>query len=137
MRNGARQHQATTQQTRFCVPNKIVRLVPRKLCIECYRYHYEGVAGVLSSSTLKTRNPEMCFYCRSVSYRSSMMTMKMFIVKILLIDIQLDQNIVKTCALHSLLPVTHTTDNMKIVLQKMKMNLRMNSTQTFQGIVMR
>ena len=39
-----------------------------------------------------------------------MMTMKMFIVKILLIDIQLDQNIAKTCALHSLLPVTHTTD---------------------------
>ena len=79
----------------------------------------------------------MHFYCRSVSYRSSVMTMKMFIVKILLIDIQLDQNIAKTCALHSLLPVTHTTDNMKIVLEKMKMNLRMNSTQTFQGIVMR
>ena len=66
-----------------------------------------------------------------------MMTMKMFIVKILLINIQLDQNIAKTCALHSLLPVTHTTDNMKIVLEKMKMNLRINSTQTFQGIVMR
>ena len=78
----------------------------------------------------------MRFYCCSVSYRSSTMTVKMFIVKILLINIQLDQNIAKTCALHSLLPVTHTTDNMKIVLQKMKMNLLTNSIQTFQGIVM-
>ena len=50
---------------------------------------------------------------------------------------QLDQNIVKTCALHSLLPVTHTTEEMKIVLEKMKMNLHTNLTQTFQMIVMR
>ena len=50
---------------------------------------------------------------------------------------QLDQNIVKTYALHSLLPVTHTTEQMKIVLEKMKMNLCMNLTQTFQRIVMR
>ena len=50
---------------------------------------------------------------------------------------QLDQNIVKTCVLHSLLPVTHTTEEMKIVLEKMKMNLRTNLTQTFQRIVIK
>ena len=50
---------------------------------------------------------------------------------------QLDQNIVKTCALHSLLPVTHTSEEMKIVLEKMKMNLHTNLTQTLQTIVMR
>ena len=50
---------------------------------------------------------------------------------------QLDQNIVTTCALRSLLPLTHTTEEMKIVLEKMKMNLCMNLTQTFQRIVMR
>ena len=33
---------------------------------------------------------------------------------------QLDQNIAMTCALHSLLPLTHTTEEMKIVLEKMK-----------------
>ena len=80
----------------------------------------------------------MHFYCNSINNRSSMMTMKMFIVKILLINMQLDQNIVKACTLHCLLPVTHTTEQMKIVnLQKMKMNLRMNLTRTFQTIVMR
>ena len=62
-----------------------------------------------------------------------MMTMKMFTVKILLIDMQLDQNIVRTCALHSLLQATHTTD----ILAKMKMNLHTNLTQTFQTIAMR
>ena len=46
---------------------------------------------------------------------------------------QLDQNIVMTCALHSLLPLTHTTEEMKIVLEKMKMNL----TQIFQRLVTR
>ena len=45
-----------------------------------------------------------------------MMTMKMFTVNILLINMQLDQNIVMTCTLHSLLPLTHTTKEMKIVL---------------------
>ena len=50
---------------------------------------------------------------------------------------QLDQNIVMTCALHSLLPLTHTTEEMKIVLDKMKMNLHMNLTQIFQRLVMR
>ena len=49
---------------------------------------------------------------------------------------QLDQNIARTCALHSLLPLTHTAEQMKIVLEKMKTNLRTNSTQTFQRIVM-
>ena len=57
------------------------------------------------------------------------MTMKMFTVKILLIDMQLDQNIVRTCALHSFLQITHTTEEMKIVLEKMKVNLRTNLTQ--------
>ena len=75
----------------------------------------------------------MHFYCLSVSCRTLMMTMKMFTVKILLIDMQLDQNIARTCAWHSLLQVTHTTD----ILAKMKMNLHMNLTQTFQMIVMR
>ena len=50
---------------------------------------------------------------------------------------QLDQNIVTTCALHSLLPLTHTTEEMKIVLEKMKMNLHMNLTQIFQRLVTR
>ena len=63
------------------------------------------------------------------------MIMKMFTVKILLIDMQLDQNIVRTCALHSLLQITHTTEEMKIVLEKIKVNLRTNSTQTFQRLV--
>ena len=49
----------------------------------------------------------------------------MFIVRILSSDMQLDQNIV-TCVLNSLLQITHTTEEMKIVLEKMKMNLRMN-----------
>ena len=71
------------------------------------------------------------------SHRSSTMTMKMSTVKILLINMQLDQNIVRTCALHSLLPLTRTPEQMKIVLEKVKMNLRTNSTQTFQRIVMR
>ena len=79
----------------------------------------------------------MHFYCHSVSYRNSMMTMKMFTVKILLIDMQLDQNIVRMCALHSLLQITHTTEEMKIVLGKMKVNLRTNLTQTFQRLVTR
>ena len=65
------------------------------------------------------------------------MTMKMFTVKILLIDMQLDQNIVRTCALHSLLQITHRTKEMKIVFKKMKVNLHTNLTQTFQRLVTR
>ena len=50
---------------------------------------------------------------------------------------QLDQNIVTTCALNSLLLLTHTTEEMKIVLEKMKMNLHTNLTEIFQRLVMR
>ena len=49
---------------------------------------------------------------------------------------QLDQNIARICALHSLLRIKHTTEEMKIVLEKMKLNLHTNSTQTFQRLVM-
>ena len=50
---------------------------------------------------------------------------------------QLDQNIVRICALHSVLQITHTTEEMRIVLEKMKVNLCTNLTQTFQRLVTR
>ena len=52
------------------------------------------------------------------------MTMKMFIARILLIDMQLDQSIARICALHSLLLITHIAKEMEIVFEEMKMNLQ-------------
>ena len=78
----------------------------------------------------------MHYYYHLVSYRSLMMTMKMFIARILLIDMQLDQRIVRICALHSLPLITCIGKEMEILLEEMTINLWKNLMEMFQMILM-